>query len=312
MAPVSAKATWKRKEASNSNVPVPLEHDTSGVKAWRPKQDADSHMSEESSDCVITFAQLLACRPQLEDLVHVVGPRLRSWSGGAKTAMFEPPPGLSLPSPSEPESVMGCKSSISTTESQPLAPQEPLPPPSGPELVMERESSKNVASPAKLCTTESPPVAPQEHKVLLSGLPAAMLSEPMLRVMLGQAQLEDGVIAMSTRPGKALLTFSSLAWACQCIMHYNGLQWGSSGIPISAMLVRTVKTGTTPVVNKNAMSANAPTFVPMSASAPVFVPLSATAPTFDGKRERVISDASTEAGPISDEASVGCESESEG
>jgi len=170
--------------------------------------------------------------------------------------------------------------------------------------------------------TKEPEVEPQQFKVLLQNLPETMLKECMLQVMLEQAKLNDATDFAFRANGKALITFSTYASVCKCITHFDGRKWGNSSMPVSATYVRTVKSGQKQNENDNApqetklrsMSADAPVFVPACMQ---FAPLSRNAPAFEYSladkacaRERVHSDASTEAGiASSDGASDGCPSE---
>jgi len=210
---------------------------------------------------------------------------------------------------------------------QPSLPSSLAPPPGlehlGPMSITEKASVAIPEEPAKEIAPEVPAPEPEVYKVLLQNLPAAMLKECMLRAMLEQAKLLD-IGELKYRPnGKVLISFSSYASAYYCINHFQGRQWGDS--PIKALYVRTVKSVEGPAADKpqqpllaKPMSADAPVFVPkaaakLSADAPTFVPSSAkeVRDVQDGERERCYSNASTEAGPLSDEASDGFESETE-
>jgi len=188
----------------------------------------------------------------------------------------------------------------------------PSPPP-GLELV-QREKTEDAPLLEKTPGVEAPTAEAETFQALVQGLPEAMSNECMLRAMLDQARLQD-VMHLAFRPnGKALITFSTYASVCQCIKHFNGRQWGASKVPVTATYVKLMKKTQTPVVNEmpqqeapvKALSADAAIFVPgffapttFSTNAPSFVP---SADKMCEQRDRVYSDASTEAGPMSDGA----------
>lgn len=137
------------------------------------------------------------------------------------------------------------------------------------------------------------PEPPKDFQVLFRNLPESVCNEPMMRVMLEQASLDEHIFSIETRPGgKALVSFSSLHAACLGMHHFHGRQWDSTSDPVTALYVRKVKTNTSapaPAFNKAA-----PVFVPdarMSADAPVFNPDSKT----ENDRDRSCSDVSLSA-----------------
>jgi len=189
----------------------------------------------------------------------------------------------------------------------------PSPPP-GLERI-QPEKTEEVALPEKTPVEETV-AEPESFQTLLQGLPEAMSNECMLRAMLEQAKLTDVVQLAFRANGKALITFSTYPSVCQCINHFHGRQWGNSKVPVTAIYVKLMpKTETSAV--KAVPKSEAP-MKRMSAEAAVFVPtfvaptaLSTNAPSFTpsadkicggrrNSRDRVYSDASTEAGPMSD------------
>eukprot|EP00747_Dinoflagellata_sp_TGD_P167908 gnl/TRDRNA2_/TRDRNA2_193212_c0_seq1.p1 gnl/TRDRNA2_/TRDRNA2_193212_c0~~gnl/TRDRNA2_/TRDRNA2_193212_c0_seq1.p1 ORF type:complete len:362 (+),score=39.63 gnl/TRDRNA2_/TRDRNA2_193212_c0_seq1:81-1088(+) len=135
-------------------------------------------------------------------------------------------------------------------------------------------------------------------QVVLHGLPAPLMKEPMMRAMMEQANLEEALVSCSMHPGRqvAILTMSNAAWAHKCVQHFHGRNWGTS--VISANLQ----------VSNPGLSAAAPAFFPsnfssltLSASTPAFIPVATKS---CGMRSRVYSNTSTEAGPDSEDASV--------
>lgn len=195
-----------------------------------------------------------------------------------------PPPGLTLPTP----------------PSTPVAHQPRLRAMTAPEPVVESQE----------------PEAPKDFQVLLRNLPEVMCKAPMIRVMLEQASLDDECVSIETRPGgKALVAFSSLNFACQCMRHFNGRQWGKSE-PVTALYVRKVdntKTDSRP--RAESLNVAAPAFVPgkcasLSANAAVFNPNLMMTNKMKNERDRFFSDAST-AITTSGEASENSEPEAE-
>jgi len=81
-------------------------------------------------------------------------------------------------------------------------------------------------------------------KVHISGLPNKVISEPMLEVFLEQARLKDvvDVEARFGRPvGEVTIGFSSRTAAEQCVRHFAGCQWDSSGAVVKAEIFSTME-----------------------------------------------------------------------
>jgi len=149
---------------------------------------------------------------------------------------------------------------------------------------------------------------PEQYKVLLQNLPAQMLQERMLRVMLEQAKLTD-VMGVDVANRKALITFASYASVGQCIAHFHGRKWGCATMPVTATCGCTKQQ---PAAKP--MSANAPTFVPgswqsMAKNSPAHAQDCVSASYKIGQRSRLSTSASTDVGSGSDRASDGGDSE---
>jgi len=156
-----------------------------------------------------------------------------------------PPPGLLAPPGLEaPCDVSPLVDEVSSqkSDSAPLSHANHI----GEDITAKGHASSEVA-PASLSE-------PAQYKVLLQNLPELMLKECMLRVMLEQAGLND-VMAVTFTTRKTLITLASYASACQCIAHFSGRQWGSSGKPVTATFVRAK-------VEAKTMSSDTPSFVP--------------------------------------------------
>jgi hypothetical protein len=167
----------------------------------------------------------------------------------------------------------------------------------------------------------------QGYQVLLRDLSEWIAQEETLRAVLEQANLVDDVTRMDFRPrGKALIEFQTFASVPRCIAHFHGRPWGNEGACVSALYVMVKKKAgaasqTTvqqqaPRAETKSLSWNtsAPDVLPnksstaLSAAPVAFVPPSLPE-KIDAVRGRVHSDASTAAGPVSDDASESVYSE---
>lgn len=116
-------------------------------------------------------------------------------------------------------------------------------------------------------------------EVSIAGLPNKILSSSMMEAVLQQAGLEGCVVnlqmKMGKRNGEAVVAFSNHAAAIRCMTHFQGCQWDSSGVNVTAHLITgqaltAEKISTTPPVGvlsrAVACSQAVPAFVPCSAS----------------------------------------------
>jgi len=84
---------------------------------------------------------------------------------------------------------------------------------------------------------------PAHFTVRITGIPHPLLSNPCMEAVLQQAGLLDSTIHFKTELGEgekhsgdALVTFLSYAMAQQCISHFLGRQWNTTGGEVSAWL----------------------------------------------------------------------------
>jgi len=112
--------------------------------------------------------------------------------------------------------------------------------------------SMGAAAGATAATGATPPAALQEelrpsremqpthYTVRVTGLPNALLSTPCMEAVLQQAGLLEAAINFRTNEGEhcgeAVVTFLSFAMAEQCIAHFQGRQWNTSGEDVIAWL----------------------------------------------------------------------------
>lgn len=174
----------------------------------------------------------------------------------------------------------------------------------------------------------APPTEPEEYQVLLQNLPKAILNESALRVMVKEAKLRNVKKVTFRADGKALITVTSRTALSKCIDHFNGLPWfraPTCAVPsVTATHVQTARSRKTQELQQPAAkSFHAPKSSHMlSADAPAFVPglmewkasdacLSAAPSKKIHERAKCASDASTDGGLSSDEASCGYDSEEE-
>jgi hypothetical protein len=179
-----------------------------------------------------------------------------------KAAAFCPPPGLEDFAPPPGLSLEDARSEKSERPTEPL-----------PDHVEMPEGSE----------------AGRLFQVLLRNLPEPMCTEPMVRVMLDQASLEDSLVDVEFRKGcKILVSFSEYACVAKCIKHFSGRRWNGSEA-VSAMYVRKMAKDdekSAEVKNASGFNADAKEFVPtkdLSGDAPVFKPLFKPASMVGGK-----------------------------
>lgn len=199
----------------------------------------------------------------------------------------QPPPGLSAPPGLE-------LPAIHKSENKPLSVKQ---------LAEQLAECIDQKQQKKTKPKKQPVDKPEKFQVLLQNLPPMMLNESMLRAMLDQAELTDVMQVAYRQNGKALITFGTYASLCQCIEHFQDLQWGgASKAPVTATYVRLVKmehTFTVKDVPKQPaaltrLSADASVFVPGS-----FAPAASLQPAADKmceRRDRMCSNTSTEPG----------------
>jgi len=277
------------------------------------------------SECVVTKAEFLALHP-----LAVKKPVVSSSSRDCKRTH-----GLCAVSSSK----LHDEAATAEERSKDLAPAQ-LEPPPGLGRAQVSEPLK-VATPARSQRSAAKKVLIQDtasqgepFQVLLRGLPEQMTNEVMIRAMLDQANIEDGVLGVDTRPGgKVLVKFAEIHLVRQCIRHFHGRVWGS-GEPVSALYVKTVKRSD----DANTVQCGPPASANLSAEATAFVP-APTGMTFNPKaskfvpgpmksawasshgqyfcsatwaqRGRFYSDASTEVGPTPEDASDEYDSDSD-
>eukprot|EP00927_Polykrikos_kofoidii_P067774 TRINITY_DN63217_c0_g1_i1.p1 TRINITY_DN63217_c0_g1~~TRINITY_DN63217_c0_g1_i1.p1 ORF type:complete len:618 (+),score=106.05 TRINITY_DN63217_c0_g1_i1:83-1936(+) len=74
-------------------------------------------------------------------------------------------------------------------------------------------------------------------QVRLNGIPNCLLADPLLEAALEQAGLRGSIITFTATPkdpfGEVLVTLSSAMAAAQCVQHFDGCQWDTSGILVS-------------------------------------------------------------------------------
>jgi len=117
--------------------------------------------------------------------------------------------------------------------------------------------------------------ADEEDTVWISNLPNNLCKHKVLQVTFQQAQLEKFVSSFVTKPGvpcgEAHVKFTDRDAALRCARHFHGRNWG--GFRVSAELLQSE---TSKQASLNAMSADAPVFVPtfeFSVGAPAFTPM---------------------------------------
>lgn len=136
------------------------------------------------------------------------------------------------------------------------------------------------------------------HRLQISGLPNAILSNLMLEAVLQQAQLSNYVVSFTTKPGKvsgeAIVTLVSEEAAEWCAQHFQGCRWCSSGTAVSIRHLPPpeTKAASAPthksaraVVEKpetfpSMLSAEAAEFQPSQAASAMWTDLSVDAPVF--------------------------------
>uniref|UniRef100_A0A7S4QDM8 Uncharacterized protein n=1 Tax=Alexandrium monilatum TaxID=311494 RepID=A0A7S4QDM8_9DINO len=102
------------------------------------------------------------------------------------------------------------------------------------------------SAPAPVAQPAAPPpqdLQPAHFTVRITGIPNPLLSHPCFEAILQQAGLLSATIHFKTelgqreqQSGDALVTFLSCAMAQQCISHFLGRQWNTSGGEVSAWL----------------------------------------------------------------------------
>eukprot|EP00747_Dinoflagellata_sp_TGD_P181805 gnl/TRDRNA2_/TRDRNA2_35771_c0_seq1.p1 gnl/TRDRNA2_/TRDRNA2_35771_c0~~gnl/TRDRNA2_/TRDRNA2_35771_c0_seq1.p1 ORF type:complete len:310 (-),score=70.63 gnl/TRDRNA2_/TRDRNA2_35771_c0_seq1:148-1026(-) len=210
-----------------------------------------------------------------------------------------------------------------------LPPQLPPPPGLAPERkpgTAAEDLAVATAARAALSKVDAPVSSPELlFLVLLRGLPEVMTHEVVVRTMMEQASVDEGLRCIHRFAGcdqswEVLVVFSSSAWAIECVQYFQG-RWAESGLALTAKVVGStvqlpsaMRPKTDGMQKRATMSAKAPAFVPpsmLSAQAPVFVPKAKSAISLDSllfvpgkleQRPRFYSDASTESGQCSDEA----------
>jgi hypothetical protein len=79
-------------------------------------------------------------------------------------------------------------------------------------------------------------------KVLLTGLPAEMMSDIMMEAMLQQSGVDSAVINFNTRmgsmSGEAVVKLKDRNAAQKCARHFDGRRWGRAMSPVSARIVQ--------------------------------------------------------------------------
>uniref|UniRef100_A0A7S1L2R3 RRM domain-containing protein n=1 Tax=Alexandrium catenella TaxID=2925 RepID=A0A7S1L2R3_ALECA len=74
-------------------------------------------------------------------------------------------------------------------------------------------------------------------RITISGLPNAILSEPMMSAVLQQAGLEGCVLSFSTEEGQpcgeAHIAMMSFQAAVRCVQHFEGCHWDPSGAEVT-------------------------------------------------------------------------------
>lgn len=286
-------------------------------RMWQVK----AQNAESESHPTVSKEQFLAVLARMQDNVNEEEPAYALKSA----AMFAipPPPGLSLPpripTPPPMEDLAG-----------EMAMENPAADDTDASKVHEPRADSNETDLQKVepLTIESCKPPQQGYQVLLRDLSEWIAQDVTMRAILEQANLLDDVIRMDFRPGgKALIEFQTFASVPLCITHFHGRPWGNKSACISALYV-TVKVKRASAASQTtaqqqalgaetkALSWNtgAPAFVPksstvLSAAASAFVP-SSLPEKIDAVRGRVRSDASTAAGPVSDDASENFDSES--
>jgi hypothetical protein len=249
---------------------------------WQPKQQ-----NLEEPHYVVTKEEFLSvlARMQLQLKDEKKAPPQEVAPRTAPTQDFSPPPGLSRPEWMEQERTSSESAGIADS------------------------TSEEEKEPHQL------PKQTDGYQVLVRDLPEMMATEPMMRVILEQANLDMDVLGMDFRAGgKVLIKFLTLESVKICVQHFNGRPWGNKGNCVSALYVRTVsrvaqsKTAAPqPATQRQEratfqsfdlnLSAKAPVFIPnpastLSAAANVFVP---SCPSKKEARSRFHSDASTSA-----------------
>jgi hypothetical protein len=77
--------------------------------------------------------------------------------------------------------------------------------------------------------------------VEISSLPNHLLSSAMMGATLEQAQLDEFVVNLVTKPGvqrgEALVTLSTMDAALRCTQHFHGRRWDASGVMVSARML---------------------------------------------------------------------------
>lgn len=305
MAPVSSTAPGTRasrsyadvllKKQTRENVETAVIPEPEVTKAVEEKAKPEARSRLPGVQVVITKMQLLACSPV--DMPHNYSPRCSvGWVRAGPAVLtgdslpadlpvtpaptpilsFKPPPGLSL--------LPGL-----------CLPTNPLEEIWSSFIVVESDHPQRPATTSDV------------YHVLLAGVPEAMTHELMLRPVLDQANLEEGVVSFSTRPGgKVLLAFDSFDWVQPCILHFNRCHWAGSQksniharyvYPVDAAEDAATESPAVELKKQRTLSAEAPVFAPsasmLSATARVFAPsmLSGNAPVFAPSASMLSADA---------------------
>lgn len=119
------------------------------------------------------------------------------------------------------------------------------------------------------------------RRLLVSGLPNAILSDVMMEAVLDQAGLggvKDYALTVADPVGEAVITFKSEADANKALAHFRGCQWDPTGTTVSAKLLpatkskrrKNAKKKQVPVEDVKEKVAVSPSM--LSADAPAFVP----------------------------------------
>jgi len=88
--------------------------------------------------------------------------------------------------------------------------------------------------------------AKENVSVLVMGMPNQMLSKPLIEAMLQQAGLEETIskyeMSKGDPCGELLLHFSNHLLAAQCVRHFEGCQWDTSGTAVTTRILTSVDT----------------------------------------------------------------------
>lgn len=130
---------------------------------------------------------------------------------------------------------------------QPNPPGLVQPSPSSVPLPFQKGKKKAAPRSSKPTPQQNPPPVQTGHKVELTGIPAKLMSKPMMEAILDQAGLDKDVLKFHFfNQAMAHIWLSSRAAADTCVEHFNGCKWSSLSA-VSARLISSPSDATSTV-----------------------------------------------------------------